>query len=131
MNRPLRKRQKTESFELREIEGVKVIASFSDSTATFIRQTLPVLELELSQAWSYVQELKSRHLEEGGICDRVRQNFPTLDKLLQQDEIGLIVIKNCEAYMKPRACAVSILSKRLRYPTNTVERYARPLKSKS
>lgn len=111
------------SFQVGELDGIKVLKEPSNDTATVIREEGPALVLEITQALRYCQGSASRTGATVS-CAAVRAKFPLIDKYFDDRKIERLTISEA-GKISPRKEAVNAITDITQIPQATVERYFR------
>jgi hypothetical protein len=117
--RAQRKPPISKPFLIGEADGVKQLTQFSDSTATVVFHQAPLFDRDLFNAREFV-ERKALDLV------TIKEKFPRLANLFYDDELNAAVSNHSRTV---RSYITEALSKRLKYPELTIDRWRRPRKS--
>jgi len=112
------------SFQLKEVDGVKVLEKGSNDTASVICHEGSALEGEILQALTYSQRMAANREGNAVAVDTLRLKFPMVDKYCDDDQIQAIACSDAGA-INARKEAIGILAERLQIKPTTVERYFR------
>ena len=123
------------SFRFEEVNGVKRLVQFSNSTASAVLLEAPLIELDLFNAREFVNR-KNKQLAKQSAVDVavaptvqiVKEQFPRLANWFYGEEIKQTVFER--QHESVRDCVVQVISDRLHLSTQTVDRYwrGRPLR---
>jgi hypothetical protein len=112
--KPKRKPPDLKPFLFEEVDGVKRLTQFSNSTATVVFDQAPLFDKDLFNAREFVQR-------KGDDLVTVKATFPRLANLFYDDELKA----SLDHARTERSWVTEVFSKRLRYPPETIDRWRR------
>jgi len=111
------------SFQLKEVDGIKVVEEGSNNTVSAIYCEGLALEQEINQAMTYSQRSAAKSGSVVPIAT-IRSKFPMISKYCDDDQVQAIACSEAGG-INARKEAVIILAERLQINPHTVERYLR------